>query len=260
MAITLTTDFGDVYPAIMKGVILSIDPRAVLVDISHSVEPGDVRGGAFILQFASRYFPEGSVHLAVVDPGVGGERRALVIRGEKYSFVGPDNGLLMPAARAQGRYRAYEITDHMFFMKRVSPVFHGRDVFAPAAAFLSKGINIPCLREIDDPIDLDFGVPEIKDGNITGKVIYVDRFGNVVTNIGGDALSGLLHLGETPDVNGVDMDFVRTYSEAPQCSLILLVGSHGMAEIACSGDSAASLMGLREGNRVIIKPPQGKTY
>jgi len=259
MAITLTTDFGDVYPAIMKGVILSIDPRAVLVDISHSVEPGDVRGGAFILQFASHNFPEGSIHLAVVDPGVGGERRALVIKGEKYSFVGPDNGLLIPAARAQGRYRVYEITDHMFFMKRVSPVFHGRDVFAPAAAFLSKGISIPCLSEIEDPVDLDFGVPEIKDGKIIGKVIYIDRFGNVVTNIPGEALSGLLHLGETPDVNGVDMDFVRTYSEVPRCTLILLVGSHGMAEIACSGDSAASLMVLQVGDRVIITPPGGKT-
>jgi S-adenosylmethionine hydrolase len=195
----------------------------------------------------------------VVDPGVGGDRRALVIKGEKYSFVGPDNGLLMPAARAQGRYKTYEITDHTFFMKRVSPVFHGRDVFAPAAAFLSKGIDIPCLREIDDPVDLDFGVPEIEDGKIIGKVIYVDRFGNVVTNIGGEALSGLLHLGESPDVNGITMEFVRTYSEVPECSLILLVGSHGMTEIACSGDSAASLMGLREGDRVIITLLEEKT-
>ncbi len=259
MVVTLMTDFRDVYPAIMKGVILSIDPRAVLVDISHDVGPGCVREGAFILRFASHDFPEGSIHLAVVDPGVGSERRALVIKGEKYSFVGPDNGLLIPAARAQGRYKVYEITDHMFFMKRVSPVFHGRDVFAPAAAFLSKGIRIPCLREIDDPVDLDFGVPEIEGGKIIGKVIYVDRFGNVVTNIGGEALSGLLHLGETPDVNDVAMGFVRTYSEVPQCTLILLVGSHGMAEVACNGDSAASLMGLREGDHVTITPPGRKT-
>jgi S-adenosylmethionine hydrolase len=260
MVVTLMTDFGDVYPAIMKGVIISIDPRATLVDISHSVEPGNVRDGAFILQFASRYFPEGSTHLAVVDPGVGSERRAIVIKGEKYSFVGPDNGLLMPAARAQGRYRVYEITDHMFFMKRVSPVFHGRDVFAPAAAFLSKGIDIPSLREIDDPVDLDFGTPEIEDGKIAGKVIYVDRFGNVVTNIGGDVLSGLLRLGDRPEVNDVEMELVSSYSEVPQCALILLVGSHGMAEIACNGESAALMMGLHEGDRVIIRPPQGKTY
>ncbi len=260
MVVTLTTDFGDVYPAIIKGVIICIDPRAVLVDISHMVEPGDILGGAFILQFASRYFPAGSIHLAVIDPGVGSQRRALVIRGEKYSFVGPDNGLLIPAARAQGRYKAYEITDHSFFMKHVSPVFHGRDVFAPAAAFLSKGIDIPCLKEMGDPVDLDFGTPEIKDGAILGKVIYVDRFGNVITNIGGDALSGLLHLGESPDVNGVVMDFVRTYGEASEVSLILLTGSHGMVEIACNGGSAASLMGLRGGDSVVITPPQGKTY
>ncbi len=260
MVITLLTDFSDVYPGIMKGVILSIDPKVMLVDISHSIRPGDIHSGAFILQFASRYFPEGSIHLAVVDPGVGGERRALVIRGEKYTFVGPDNGLLMPAARAQGRYKVYEIADHMFFTKRVSPVFHGRDVFAPAAAFLSKGIAIPCLKEIFDPVGLDFGVPEIKDGKITGKVIYVDGFGNVVTNIPADVLSGLLHLGETPGVNGVEMSFVHTYSEAPRGSLILLAGSHGMAEVACNGDSAALLMGLNAGDHIVITPPQGKTY
>ncbi len=259
MVITLLTDFEDVYPAIMKGVILSIDPKVTLVDISHSIKPGDIREGAFILQYASRHFPEGSIHLAVVDPGVGGGRRALVVRGEKCSLVGPDNGLLMPAARAQGRFKVYEITDHMFFTRRVSPVFHGRDVFAPAAAFLSKGINIPCLREIYEPVDLDFGTPEIKDGKLIGRVIYVDGFGNVVTNIGGDALSGLIHLGQAPDVNGVSMSFVLTYSDVPRRTLILLVGSHGMAEIACSGDSASSLMGLREGDRVIITLPEEKT-
>jgi S-adenosylmethionine hydrolase len=258
MAITLTTDFGDVYPAIMKGVILSIDPDAVLVDISHSIRPGDIYSGAFILQFASRHFPAGSVHLAVVDPGVGSPRRALVIKGERHSFVGPDNGILMPAARAQGKFKAYEIADLSFYTKKVSPVFHGRDVFAPAAAFLSEGIEIPCLNEISDPVDLDFGVPELKDGKIAGKAVYVDGFGNVVTNIGGEALSGLLRIGETPDVNGVDMTFVRAYCEVPKCSLVLLVGSHGMAEIACNGDSASALMELEAGDSVVITPSREK--
>ncbi|WP_174590045.1 SAM hydrolase/SAM-dependent halogenase family protein [Methanocella conradii] len=250
--ITLTTDFGDVYPAIMKGVILSIHPGAKLVDISHSVRPGDVRGGAFILRFASGHFSPGSVHLAVVDPSVGGRRRAIVIKGEKYSFVGPDNGLLMPAARAQGAYRVYEISDLSFYARKVSPVFHGRDVFAPAAAFLSKGHEIPCLREITDPVDLDFGVPELKDDKVVGKVIYVDGFGNVITNIGGEALSGLLHLGMAPKVNDVEMPFVRAYCDAPRRTLVLLVGSHGMAEIACNGDSASTLMGLGAGDMVTI--------
>jgi S-adenosylmethionine hydrolase len=255
MVIALTTDFGSVYPAIMKGVILGIDPDAKFVDITHDIPAGDIRRGAFILQFSSGHFPPGSIHLAVVDPGVGGERRALVIKGEKYSFVGPDNGLMMPAARAQGHFKAYEITDLSFYMKHVSPVFHGRDVFAPAAAFLSKGLDIPCLREIDDPVDLDLGVPELDDKTVIGKVIYVDGFGNVVTNIGGDALSGLLHLGETVEVNGVPMDFVRTYSEAHKNDLVLLVGSHGMIEIACNGDRASELMDLRPGDGVVILLP-----
>jgi S-adenosylmethionine hydrolase len=250
--ITLTTDFGDLYPAVMKGVILSINPEARLVDISHSVRPGDVPGGAFMLRFASGHFGPGSVHLAVVDPGVGGRRRAIVIKGEKYSFVGPDNGLLMPAARAQGAYRVYEITDLSFYVRKVSPVFHGRDVFAPAAAFLSMGREIPGLKEIEDPVDLDFGTPELKSDRVIGKAIYVDTFGNVITNIGGEDLSGLLRQGLALKVNDVETPFVRAYCEAPRRTLVLLVGSHGMAEIACNGDSASTLMGLSAGDKVII--------
>jgi S-adenosylmethionine hydrolase len=260
MVITLTTDFGSVYPSIMKGVMLSIDPEVRFVDIAHDIPAGDIRSGAFILEFASRHFPPGTIHLAVVDPGVGGSRRALAIKGEKYWFVGPDNGLLMPAARAQGKFTVHDLTSLSFYMKKVSPVFHGRDVFAPAAAYISKGREIPGLREITDPVELDFGVPERKDGRIVGKVVYVDAFGNVVTNIGGDVLSGLIRLGSTPGVNGVIMPFVRTYCEAPKCSLILLVGSHGMAEIACTGDNASVLMGLNEGDSIVITPPEGKTY
>jgi S-adenosylmethionine hydrolase len=250
--ITLTTDFGGVYPSIMKGVMLNINLNAIFVDVSHDIPAGDIRRGAFILQYASRYFPPGSIHLAVVDPGVGGARRALVIKGERCSFVGPDNGLLMPAARAQGKYKVYEIADLNYYMEKVSPVFHGRDVFAPAAAFLSKGIEIPCLREINDPVDLDFGTPELRDGKIEGSVIFIDDFGNVITNIGGDVLSGLLSLGDTPDV--------RTYSEVPPESLVVLIGSHGMAEIACTGDRASELTGLRDGDQVIISPTRGKHY
>ena len=259
-AITITTDFGGVYPAVMKGVILSFSPDTTLVDIDNSVPAGDVAYGAFILRFASQYFPPGTIHLAVVDPGVGGTRRALAIKGEKYWFVGPDNGLLMPAARAQGRFVIYEITDTAFYTKNVSPVFHGRDVFAPAAAYLSKGRDIPCLKEIVDPVDLDFGVPDIEDGKIRGKVLFVDDFGNVITNIGGEALSGLLFLGDTPVVNGVRATYVTTYCESPRGSILLLVGSHGMAEVSCNGDSASTLLDLKVNDTVTISLPGGKHY
>jgi S-adenosylmethionine hydrolase len=258
--ITIVTDFSSIYPAIMKGVMLDIDPGIITVDVTDMIPPGDIIQGAFALRFASMYFPPGTVHLAVVDPGVGGERRALVVKGERYTFVGPDNGLLMPAARAQGKFIVYEISDLNFYTSDVSPVFHGRDVFAPAAAFISMGREVPGLRRINDPVDLDFGVPELKDGSILGKVLFVDAFGNIVTNVGGDVIEGLCHLGQTLDVNGVEMPFVHTYCEAGRRSLLVLVGSHRMAEIACNGDSAATLMSIGSGDPISIKPAEGKKY
>lgn len=258
--ITLTTDFGDVYPSIMKGVIKSIDRSIDIVDITNSVRQGNIMHGAFALRFASSYFPPGTVHLAVVDPGVGSERRALVIRGERFTFVGPDNGLLMPAARAQGRFDVFEITDLRFYTSNVSPVFHGRDVFAPAAAYSVSGIKIPGLRRVSDPVDLDFGVPRLEDDSISGKVIYVDAFGNVVTNIGGDALSGLCYLGQGLDINGIASTFTRTYYEGSAGDVLVLVGSHGMVEIACNMGNASTLTGLKEGDKVVIHTDKRKVY
>jgi len=252
--ITITTDFGGVYPAIMKGVIASIAGDVRTIDITNALPPGDISHGAFILRYASGYFPAGTTHLAIVDPGVGSERRALVIIGEACQFVGPDNGLLMPAARAQGRFRAYEITGLDFYTKKVSPVFHGRDVFAPAAAMIAAGRAVPGLKEIDDPVDLDFGTPEIEGATIAGRVIYVDDFGNVVTNIGGDALRGFYYLGEPLDVNGWPATFVSTFFEGREGELLVLAGSHGMAEIAYKGGSAAVMAGLSGGAEVVITP------
>lgn len=252
--VTLTTDFGMVYPAIMKGVMLRINSDIIPIDVTDSIPSGDIIQGAFILQFASAYFPPGTIHVAVVDPGVGGERRALVIKGERYTFIGPDNGLLIPAARAQGDFDVYEISDLGFYTSSVSPVFHGRDVFAPAAAYLSTGREVPGLRQIKDPVDLYFGVPRLGDEGITGKVLFVDTFGNVVTNISRDVIMGLCRYGQTLDVNGVLMPLLRTYCEAEKRSLLALVGSHGMAEIACSGDSAADMMSLKSGDSISIKP------
>jgi S-adenosylmethionine hydrolase len=252
--ITITTDFGEVYPAVMKGVIAGLAPDVRTIDISNALPAGDIRRGAFVLRYASEYFPVGTAHLAVVDPGVGSDRRALVIRGERHNFTGPDNGLLIPAARAQGKFKAYEITAPDFFTKKVSPVFHGRDVFAPAAAYTAMGKLIPGLREIDDPVTLDFGTPKIKDGSIVGRVIFADSFGNVVTNIGGEALQGLCYLGEPLDVNRWPATFVNAYFEGKEGELMVLVGSHGMAEIAYKGGSAAAMAGLGADAEVVITP------
>ena len=250
--VTITTDFGDIYPGIMKGIIASVSSHIRTIDITNSIPPGDISQGAFILQYASASFPRGTVHLAVVDPGVGSSRRALVILGEKYWFVGPDNGLLLPAARAQGQFRAYEITDLKFFEKAVSPVFHGRDVFAPAAAMVAAGDTVPGLEEIFDPVDLDFGVPRLEEDGIHGRVIFVDPFGNVITNIGGAALGGLLFLGDTVEINGTAATYVTTYHDGGAGDLLLLTGSHGMAEVAINGDRASEYTGLGPGDEVVI--------
>lgn len=257
--ITITTDFGDVYPAVMKGVIAGIEGDLHIIDITNRLPQGHIRRGAFVLQYASGYFPAGTMHLAVVDPGVGSDRRALVIMGEKYSFVGPDNGLLMPAARAQGRFRAYEITAIDFFTECVSPVFHGRDVLAPAAALIASGRDVPGLQEIRDPVDLDFGVPRIEEDTITGQVIYTDDFGNVITNVGGDVIRGVCRPGEPLEVNGMSARYVSAYYEGRGDELMVLTGSHGMVEIAYRNGSAAELTGLSDDAEVFIytKAPPG---
>jgi S-adenosylmethionine hydrolase len=252
--ITITTDFGEVYPAVMKGIIAGLAPDVRTTDITNALPAGDIRRGAFVLRYASGYFPSGTTHLAVVDPGVGSGRRALVIRGEHHNFVGPDNGLLIPAARAQGKFQGYEITALDFFTKNVSPVFHGRDIFAPAAAYITTGRLIPGLREIDDPVTLDFGTPKIIDGSIVGRVIFSDDFGNVVTNIGGNVLQGLCYLGEPLDVNGWPATFVNAYFEGKEGELMVLVGSHGMTEIAYKGGSAAAMAGLDADAEIVITP------
>lgn len=252
--ITITTDFGDIYPAIMKGVIAGIADDLRTVDITNSIPPGDIVRGAFALRYASGSFPPGTTHLAVVDPGVGSRRRALVIIGARYSFVGPDNGLLLPAARAQGSFKAYEITKQDFFTEGVSPVFHGRDVFAPAAALIASGRTVPGLREIADQVSLDFGTPRVEDRSIIGRVIYADGFGNVITNISGALLPERCRPGQLLEVNGRPATLVNTYCEGKKGELIVLIGSHGMAEVACREGSAAATTGLTAGAEVSITP------
>ncbi|HMK48098.1 MAG TPA: SAM-dependent chlorinase/fluorinase [Methanocella sp.] len=250
--IAITTDFGDLYPGIMKGVIASISDDIRIIDITNSIPPGDIVQGAFVLRYASTYFPRGTTHLAVVDPAVGSGRRAIIILGEQYSFVGPDNGLLILAAQAQGRYRVYEIAAPNFYRGEVSPVFHGRDIFAPAAAFIASGEPVPGLREIFDPVELDLGVPTQDENGVRGRTIYVDSFGNLVTNIGSETVLELLSPGEAVEVNGAQATFVNTYSDGEKGDLLMLIGSHGMAEIAVNGDSAAAYIGIRAGDKIRI--------
>lgn len=257
MIITLLSDFGDVYPASMKGVILDINPAASIVDISHSVPRHDIRSGAFVLMASATYFPSGTVHIAVVDPGVGTERRALAIKaGSKDSkihyFIGPDNGLLIPAAKSLGDFKVYEITNIDLFRKNISGTFHGRDIFAPVGAHISKGLAISDTgRQTSDFIDLDFGKAAKKDGCLLGRVVFIDPFGNLVTNISSDVVE--FQPGDVLEIQKEQVSFRSSYGFCKEGEALVLIGSHGYLEIAVNRGNAAIFFNKKHGDEVIIR-------
>ncbi len=184
--ITLLTDFGlgDAYVGIMKGVILSLSPDARLVDLSHEVPPQEVLSGAMVLQSAWRYFPPGTIHLAVVDPGVGSSRRALAAAGREQFFVGPDNGLFSLVFAEQAPLMVVSLENPQYFLAKVSATFHGRDIFAPVAAHLSLGVPLTAFGPaLSDPVGLDFPAPEFGEEEVDGQIISCDHFGNLISNI-----------------------------------------------------------------------------
>ena len=250
MLLSFTSDFGtrDAYVAAVKGVLLTRAPGLQIVDVSHEIPPGDVGAGAYVLAQAAREFPPGTLHLAVVDPGVGSERRAVACRGAESIFVGPDNGLLPLALEDRGGIEAFELTRPELRMERVSPVFHGRDLFAPAAAWLAAGGRLEEVGPAFSPASL---VPtpwphaERVGRSLRGEVVYVDRFGNLVTNIrlaSVDAQTG----GHASVAEHV-LPLVRSYADAADGTLIALVGSAGLLEIACSRGSASERLSAGRG-------------
>jgi S-adenosylmethionine hydrolase len=240
--ITLLTDFGSFYPAAVKGVILSQARDVTFVDIAHDIPPQDVRAGAFALFSTARYFPSGTIHLAVVDPGVGSERLSIAIESGGHYFVGPDNGLLMPAARSLGTPRAHEIALDL----HPSPTFHGRDVFAPAVALLVQGRLPQDMGPEIRPKELSFGMPRRTKKGIEVAVIYADRFGNLITN--------MRKLPPFPvRLKGIKLKVVETYSKARRIEPLITVGSHGFLEIAVNKGSAAEAFGLKAGDRIELE-------
>jgi S-adenosylmethionine hydrolase len=191
--ITLTTDFGnkDYFVASMKGVILSIHPRSQIVDLSHEVDPYNVAAAAYLLKSSYRYFPEGTVHVVVVDPGVGSTRRPILVHGDSNYFVGPDNGVFSYIYREVKSIRIVHLTSQEYFLSPAqqqalpSTTFHGRDIFAPVSAWLVKGIDpLKLGQEIRDPVKLPLAEPGwIDDKTLEGRIVYIDRFGNLITNI-----------------------------------------------------------------------------
>ncbi len=244
LIITLLTDFGSFYPAQMKGVILSRlnDENVTFVDIAHDIPPQDVRAGAFALLSSVRYFPSGTIHIAVVDPGVGTGRLGLVVESGGQLFVGPDNGLLLPAARSLGKPEAYRIAGKF----EASSTFHGRDIFAPVAALLAGGERPAFLGPRVRPKDLDFGEAKRTSNGVEATVIYVDRFGNLILNLK-RLPSAELRL------KGIRLKKVRTYGEARRIEPLITMGSHGFAEIAVNLGSAAEAFCLKAGDRIELE-------
>lgn len=242
----------------MKGIIVQICPAAQLVDISHDVERHHIRAGAFLLWMVAPYFPKETVHCAVVDPGVGTARRGLVALSGGQFFVGPDNGLLIPAAQRLGEPKIYSIEREKYFHAPVSRTFHGRDIFASVAAYLANGVPPEELGPpMTDWVKLSFG-QGIRRGHILeGEIVYIDSFGNVITNITGELLHELAKPGETLIVEvsrkSVSARCVQTYGEAEPNDLIITVGSHGQIEIAANLSSAAQRLRARTGEAVLIR-------
>ena len=250
--LTLLTDFGtaDYYVAAVKGVVLRLAPGAVIVDIGHEVAAGDVEGGAFLWGAAVRWFPGGAVHLGVVDPGVGSGRRVLVARGDRGCFVAPDNGLLTPFLDEPGlEVRAVERED--LFLTGQGATFHGRDRFAPVAAWLLRGEAFEGLGPVvGDPVWLAGAPPRREGGRLMGRVVHVDRFGNLVTDIPADWLpAGPCRAEVGGRVTGRR---ATHYAEVPPGEPVLLPGSLGTLELAVNGGRLADLWRVRRGAEVRI--------
>lgn len=239
--ITLMTDFGlsDVYVGVIKGIIAQIDPTLKTIDLTHQIPPQNIMAAQFNLINAYPYFPDGTVHLVVVDPGVGGTRRSIAIELEDGLLVGPDNGVFTGLLAEKPVLQVVELTQTQYWrVPQPSHTFHGRDIFAPAAAHLASGVPIAQLGNPIDPqslVQLPIATPTKTATGYQGQVQYIDRFGNVITNIPGQAVADqqwAIVLGKRL------IPGCRTYSEAPPSQPLALIGSHGWVEIAINGGDA----------------------
>jgi hypothetical protein len=255
--ITLTTDFGagSPYVAAIKGVILSINPAATLVDITHDVPSHDVREAALVLDDVAERFPDETIHVVVVDPGVGTDRAILYAQIGRQRYVAPDNGLLSRLAARTRPSRMIRLENARYWLDPVSATFHGRDIMAPVAAHLSLGVDPGEFGPEHLALStLDWPVPVQRRDRVEGVVLKIDSFGNLITNIAVDMLAGrptderaciVCNIYETWGI-------FRTYSDRPRGTLIALIGSHGCVEIAIVGESAAERLGIHVGSPVVV--------
>jgi S-adenosylmethionine hydrolase len=257
--ITLTTDFGltDAFVGTMKGVILSICPTAQIVDITHDVPPQDIVAGALLLADACRYFPAGTIHLAVVDPGVGTSRAAIAIKTERYFFVGPDNGLFDLSLRHQKPVRTVQINNSAYHLKPVSATFHGRDVFAPAAAHLAAGVDIEKLGEAMPSLTkLSLPSPQVRGEALEIHVLRTDRFGNAITDLRIEEFQTWNPTNAAVIVNVGGNEIFgtrRTFSDVSKGQPVAYFGSGGRLEIAINAGNAAESLHLLPGSIINLK-------
>ena len=254
MVITLTTDFGlrDPYIAAMKGVILTQCPHANLVDISHDVSPQNIDEAAFIVNGVYRFFPRETIHVVVVDPGVGTERAMLAVDTSQSVFLAPDNGVLKYIFNEHRESRVFRITNESLFLKEISQTFHGRDIFAPVAAHLANGHPIESVgKMVSDFIRGEIPKPVISEQHIRGEIVYIDHFGNGVTNLGGSDFKDHPHF-QIRIGNKIIDRLVTSYSERAEGNLMAIIGSFGSLEIALFEGSAQMKLGFQIGDPVEI--------
>ncbi len=268
--ITLTTDFGtsDVYVGVMKGVILSINPDVEIIDITHSVSPQDIYEAAFTIRAAYRYFPKDTIHVVVVDPGVGSERQPIVCQTDIAYFVCANNGVLSRVLQDietddTNTPKSVVIENASYILPQVSNTFHGRDIFSPVAAHLSLGV---ALSQFGAPIQdlVRFTVPTIQtiDNTLTGEIIKIDSFGNLITNISEDTLTAFL-LSVSNDAEAVDFEIIAGntsitklnsfYAESEAGEPLAIIGSFGLLEIAINLGNAETGLGMKRDDRIVVR-------
>lgn len=253
--IVLLTDFGvdSPYVAQMKGVILQINPNVQIIDLTHSVHHQNITEASFIIKTSYQYFPKGSIFIAVVDPGVGTKRRLVCLTTDKYVFLAPDNGLLSGILKDNPKSKIYEITNRRYWLPGLSRTFHGRDILAPVAGYLSRGLPPPKVgRVIPDIKRHEIPIPQKKSNNIIGQIIFIDRFGNLITNMTRDILGRCDKLSVWLKNRKFFIDLSDTYADKDVGEVVALFGSSGYLEIAINQSNAHDVLRVKLGDKILV--------
>ncbi len=257
--ITILTDFGtvDYFVPSMKGVILRICPDVHIVDITHDIPPQNTKRGALVLWACYKYFPKDTIHIVVIDPGVGTERKPIIVRSRNYYFIGPDNGVLIPAAEDDGIEGVYEIDVSKVGQGKISRTFHGRDIFAPAAALLAKGVNIDDIAHPIEKYDRSIVIErarKIDDNTFQAQIIYIDRFGNTYTNVRESDLEKrprFIYV-KLPSGAELKLPFVEAYGMVPKGHDLALINSEGFLELSTNHGNFSEKHNVKELDELII--------